>query len=63
MAALICPRGDDGRLSPIMGAPSNPRPGTPAAHAPVLTGYRCTKGHTVALSELAEGDGKKSGKK
>ena len=37
-----------------MGAPSNPRPGKPAAHAPVLTGYRCTKGHTVALNELVE---------
>lgn len=53
MAALECPRGDGGRLLPLMGSPSNPRPGKPAAHAPVLTGYRCTKGHTVALSELA----------
>jgi len=56
MAVVECPRGDGGRLSPIMGAPSNPRPGKPAAHAPVLTAYRCTKGHTVALSELADDD-------
>jgi hypothetical protein len=54
MAVLSCPRGDGGRLTPIMGAPSNPRPGKPAAHAPTLTGYRCTKGHTVALSEVVE---------
>ena len=58
MAALTCPRDDGGRLTPIMGAPSNPRPGKPAAHAPVLTGYRCTKGHTVALNELPEDDEK-----
>lgn len=57
MAALNCPREDGGRLTPIMGAPSNPRPGRPAAHAPVITGYRCTKGHTVALNELPEDDG------
>jgi hypothetical protein len=56
MAALECPRGDGGNLLPLMGAPSNPRPGKPAAHAPVLTGYRCTKGHTVALNELATDD-------
>ena len=56
MAVLECPRGDGGRLTPIMGAPSNPRPGKPAAHAPVLTAYRCTKGHTVALNELPEDD-------
>jgi hypothetical protein len=58
MAVLTCPRDDGGRLTPIMGAPSNPRPGKPAAHAPVITGYRCTKGHTVALSELPEDDEK-----
>ncbi|CAN5550835.1 hypothetical protein BH09ACT4_BH09ACT4_20970 [soil metagenome] len=56
MAVLECPRGDGGRLSPITGAPSNPRPGKPGAHAPVLTGYRCTKGHTVALTELETED-------
>ena len=56
MAVLECPRGDGGRLTPIMGAPSNPRPGKPAAHAPVLTAYRCTKGHTVALQELEPED-------
>ena len=56
MAVLECPRADGGRLTPIMGAPSNPRPGRPAAHAPVLTAYRCTKGHTVALQELEPED-------
>lgn len=56
MAVLECPREDGGRLTPIMGAPSNPRPGKPGAHAPVLTGYRCTKGHTLALNELAPED-------
>jgi len=55
MAALECPRADGGRLTPIMGAQSNPRPGKPGAGIPVLTGYRCTKGHTVALTEL-DGD-------
>lgn len=56
MAALTCPREDGGRLTPITGAPSNPRPGRPAAHAPIITGYRCTKGHTVALNELPGDD-------
>ncbi len=49
MAALICPR-DGGRLLPITGAPSNPRPGKPSG-APITTGYRCTKGHTLSIAE------------
>ncbi|CAN5149384.1 hypothetical protein BH11ACT3_BH11ACT3_21860 [soil metagenome] len=51
MATLTCPRNDGGRLLPITGALSNPRPGHPAG-APVLTGYRCTKGHTLSLAEV-----------
>jgi hypothetical protein len=51
MAELFCPRDDGGRLLPIMGSPSNPRPGHPAS-ARVLTGYRCTKGHTLSLTEV-----------
>lgn len=55
MAALTCPRADGGHLLRITGGVSNPRPGKPAG-APVLTGYRCTKGHTLSVAE-AEGEG------
>lgn len=50
MPALTCPRADDGRLLPIFGSPSNPRPGKPVG-APSVTGYRCTKGHTLTIAE------------
>jgi hypothetical protein len=53
MATLTCPRNDGGKLLPIMGAPSNPRPGQPA-YARVLSGYRCTKGHTLSVAEVED---------
>ena len=35
-----------------MGQPRGTRPGGRLQSAPVLTGYRCSKGHTLTIDEL-----------